>query len=373
MHILQIANFITETSGGMKQCLSALQKRYLQLGHEVTLIMPCNKNSQGIENGVNVIRLHGVPLVGSGGYRVILRRSPLAALIQELQPDVVEVSDKTTLSWIPQYLRSLHIPCVVISHERTDLAMKRNTPGWLPSAPFLKSWQTSLSFGAPVIVCASQFAAKEFDGRGMDVRFVPLGVDTKTFCPQQRQGNSAHIKLVYCGRFAPEKEPFLAVEALRELVIRGIEAKLTMVGSGPLEAELRNCAVGLPIEFVGQISSRSEVAALLSQADVGISMGGVETFGLSILETLACGTPVVVSKEGAASEFVNSGIGRVVNQNAVDIANAVVEIVSNESLTEVRENCADLASRYTWDKTAGMMLDIYSDLLENVGISQVAS
>ena len=93
MHILQIANFITETSGGMKQCLSALQKRYLQLGHKVTLIIPCNKNSQSLENGVNVIRLHGVPLVGSGGYRVILRRSPLAALIQELQPDVVEVSD----------------------------------------------------------------------------------------------------------------------------------------------------------------------------------------------------------------------------------------------------------------------------------------
>jgi alpha-1,6-mannosyltransferase len=230
-----------------------------------------------------------------------------------------------------------------------------------------------LSYGAPVIVCASQFAAKEFDGRGMDVRFVPLGVDTKTFCPQPRQGNSPYIELVYCGRFAPEKEPFLAVEALRELVARGIGAKLTMVGSGPLETELRNCAVGLPVEFVGQISSRSEVAALLSQADVGISMGGVETFGLSILETLACGTPVVVSKEGAASEFVNSGIGRVVNQNAVEIANAVVEIVSNESLNEVRKNCVDLASRYTWDKTAGMMLDIYSDLSENVGISQVAS
>ena len=47
--------------------------------------------------------------------------------------------------------------------------------------------------------------------------------------------------------------------------------------------------------------------------------------------------------------------------------------MGNEPLNVVRENCVTLASRYTWDKTAGMMLDIYSDLLENVGFSQVAS
>jgi alpha-1,6-mannosyltransferase len=211
-------------------------------------------------------------------------------------------------------------------------------------------------------VCASQFAAKEFDGRGMDVRFVPLGVDTKTFCPQQRQGNSAHIELVYCGRFAPEKEPFLAVEALRELVARGIAARLTMVGSGPLEAELRNCAVGLPVKFVGQISSRSEVAALLSHADVGISMGRVETFGLSILETLACGTPVVVANSGAGMEIVDSGCGEVAKPTGSAMAAAIEKVLSQHTPT-IRRHCVSRASHYSWSASAASMVWLYESLL----------
>lgn len=373
MHILQVANFITSISGGLKRCLSELRSRYLENGHEVTLVIPANKNFTSRENGVNVIHYRGLPLVGSGGYRVILRRNPLMELINEILPDIVEVSDKTTLAWLPNYLRSKGIPSVVISHERTDLAMKRNFPSWVPAKSLSNSWNASLVRGASVVVCASQFAASEFEGSNVDIRFIPLGVDTITFSPIRREQNCSSIKMVYCGRFSPEKNPSVVIEALRILHTRGVAASLTMIGSGPLVKDLQELAHDLPISFLGHLSSRTEIAHLLASSDVGVYMGGVETFGLAVLETLSCGTPVVVSQDGAGKELLTSNVGVAVGDEPAAVANAVFAITQNDSFADIGVECRAHAVQFTWDKTAAAMLNIFKELTEDPLIERRAS
>ena len=373
MHIVQIANFVTSTSGGLKRCLSELRSRYLENGHEVTLVIPSNKNFTSRENGVNIIHYRGLPLVGSGGYRVILRRNPLMELINEIHPDIVEVSDKTTLAWLPNYLRSMGIPSVVISHERTDLAMKRNLPSWMPAQSLSNSWNASLARGASVVVCASQFAASEFEGSNVDIRLIPLGVDTDTFSPILRESNHPPIKMVYCGRFSPEKNPTVVIEALRILHTRGVSALLTMIGSGPLEKDLQELGQGLPISFLGYRSSRTEIAQLLARADVGVYMGGVETFGLAVLETLACGTPVVVSQDGAGKELLTSNVGVAVDDDPAAVADAVLDLAQNDSFADISVECREHAVQFTWDKTAAAMLNIFEELTRDALIERRAS
>src|SRR5581483_8309919 len=107
------------------------------------------------------------------------------------------------------------------------------------------------------------------------------------------------LLLVHCGRLSPEKRPDRALAALAEVRARGHAAVLVMVGSGPRRPELRAQAerAGLPVRFEDHVADRGHIARLLATADLTIAAGPIETFGLAALESLASGTPVVVSAE----------------------------------------------------------------------------
>ncbi len=74
-----------------------------------------------------------------------------------------------------------------------------------------------------------------------------------------------------------------------------MRAVLVVAGDGPLRRPLQASAARLPVRFLGHVASRESLAKLLATADVVIAPSPAETFGLSALEALASGTPVVVS------------------------------------------------------------------------------
>jgi glycosyltransferase involved in cell wall biosynthesis len=143
---------------------------------------------------------------------------------------------------------------------------------------------------------------------------VPLGVDLSSFHPG-RFDESLRSELapgdqrlvVHCSRLSPEKRPERAVGAVAELRRRGVRAVLVVAGDGPLRRPLQARAARLPVTFLGHVTDRGSLARLLATADVVIAPGPAETFGLSALEALASGTPVVVSKQSALPEVVGPG------------------------------------------------------------------
>ena len=116
------------------------------------------------------------------------------------------------------------------------------------------------------------------------------------------------LLLVHCGRLSTEKRPRRSLNALAELRAAGVPAVLAVAGGGPMRATLQAEAAerGLPVRFLGHVSNRGELAALLATADVALAPGPVETFGLAALEALASGTPVVVSAESALPEVIGT-------------------------------------------------------------------
>ena len=144
MKIVQIANFVHETSGGMRTALNALQAQYVALGHEVVLVRPGIESLADESGEITNHMIRGPILPMTGGYRVIVGRRELKQLLRCLQPDVVELSDKSTLFWVPQWCKRSGIACVVFSHERTDLVI--NSLGWkrLPLIPVVRHFRKSL-------------------------------------------------------------------------------------------------------------------------------------------------------------------------------------------------------------------------------------
>jgi len=106
---------------------------------------------------------------------------------------------------------------------------------------------------------------------------------------------------VYVGRLSPEKGVDLLVDAWRELG----GAPLTVLGSGPAEAALRERARDVPgVHFTGAVPHDAVLAAIRAAAFVVVPSRWLEISPYGALEALACGRPVVAWRDGALAELV---------------------------------------------------------------------
>jgi alpha-1,6-mannosyltransferase len=231
----------------------------------------------------------------------------------------------------------------------------------------VNAWTRRLAARVDAIVCASDFSAAEFERLTPSwIQRVPLGVDLETFCPGAADESTtsdlgwsggAHHRAVFVGRLSPEKHAHDAIAAVARLVRSGRLTELVVVGDGPQRDELHRLGDGLPIRFVGHIADRATVAGILRRADVAILPSPIETFGLSCLEAMACGTPVATVNGGAVSELVTPGSGVVARPGG--LADAVAALFEGDRLLQ-RLEARRRAEEFPWQRTVDAMLDIHA-------------
>jgi alpha-1,6-mannosyltransferase len=299
-----------------------------------------------------VLTLPGTPAPFTGGYRVLLGRRRLARLLDSLEPDRIEVSDRFTLRWTGRWATDRGIPSVMVSHESLSglLTVAGFSPRLARSLADRLNARTALAFDH--VVCTTSWAAAEFRRIGVaNVVEAPLGVDLSLFSPERFDPELRHRfarpeqpLLVHCGRLSPEKRPDRSVDALIDLRAQGVDAVLVVAGDGPWRKRLVRRAAGLPVHFVEFVTDRNAVASLLAMADVVLAPGPIETFGLAALEALASGTPVVVDAASALPEVVGEA-GVTVSGDAY--APGVLELLAQPEPLR-RAAARARAERYGW-------------------------
>jgi len=371
MRIVRLANFITPCSGGLRTALRELGAGYAAAGHEPVLVMPGASDHDEQTPQGRVITLRGPVLPLSGGYRLLLSKRRVRAILESLRPDRLEVSDRTTLRWTGPWARRHHVPAVMVSHESVagllslPLRSKWPQPPGVPDAGAMARMiqgmarvladtlnaRTAQAYAQ--VVCTTRWAAAEFERLDVrNLRHVPLGVDLELFSPQrrcpalrQRYAAPGEVLIVHCGRLSVEKKPYRSIDALARLRAAGVPAVLVVAGDGPLRPRLERQAAGaLPVVFTGFIPGRTAVAALLATADVVLAPGPVETFGLAALEALACGTPVVVSGSGALPEVIGDAGVAVTGE---DFAGGVLSVLRRPA-AQRRAAARAHAERFGW-------------------------
>ena len=370
MRILQLANFYHATSGGLRTAIDAFAAGYVDAGHDVFLVVPGRRRGVAVVDGKTVICLRSPKVPQSGGYRTVIDQRSVTALIERLRPDVIELSDRTTLARIVVH-QERRPPVVLFSHERLDLAISRKAPSGLDPTRLVDAWTRRLLRRVDATVCASEFAAEELDRLGpAPSRRVPLGVDLERFRPVragERSGPTeptwsagSHHRAVYVGRLSPEKHAGDAVAAVDRLVRTGRLVELLVVGDGPERADLETRAAGLPVRFVGHIGDRAEVASILRQADVAIVPSPRETFGLAALEAMASGTPVATVTGGAVGELVTAGAGAV-GAGLEGLASAIASLFEGDRHQQ-RIAARRRAEEFSWDRSVAAMLDLHREV-----------
>jgi len=374
MRIVRLANFVAPQSGGLRTSLRELGAGYLAAGHEPVLIIPGATDSDEQTEQGRVITLHGPRVQFLGGYRVLTRKRKVAALLTELKPNVLEVSDRATLRWTGRWALAHGVPAAMVSHESLTalLAMMPVGPprAWRGVADALNR-RTARAYQR--IICTTDWAAVEFEQIGVgNVVRAPLGVDLDTFSPARRSeplracyAAPGETLLVHCGRLSAEKKPLRSLTTLATLRAGGLPARLVVAGDGPLREALERTAArdGLPITFAGFLRGRDDLAALLASADVAIAPGPAETFGLAALEALACGTPVVVSAESALPEVVGDAGASVAGE---DLAAGVADVLSRPE-ADRRAAARARAERYGWPAAVRAFLAVHEDLAQAGG------
>jgi alpha-1,6-mannosyltransferase len=364
MRIVQIANFYTPTSGGLRTCVEELGRGYVAGGHERILVVPGEHD--GDEQTPSGRRVWVSSPRLAGDYRVLTARTRVLRALDEIRPDVLEISDKLSIPWLARWARRERVPAVLFSHERIDVILRPRVPSWMPLQVVANIANRRLVRLVHSVIVASEFSAEEFLRIGADnVRQVALGVDLQVFrpLPGPSASGAGRVHLVMVGRLSAEKSPEMAIECLRVLRAGGLDADLTVVGDGPLRTVMQRRAEGLPVHFTGHIDERDAVARLIAAADIALSPSAAETFGLATLEALACGTPVVVPAAGAARELVTPGVsGAVCDGTGEGLARGVLELLAVPA-SQRRDAARGAAERYPWSATVASLLDCYESVL----------
>ncbi|MEV7233017.1 glycosyltransferase [Streptomyces sp. NPDC051020] len=362
--IVRLANFVTPSSGGLRTALDELGRGYLAAGHKPVLVVPGDTAGDVYTEQGRVITLPGPVLPGSGGYRVLAGRRRLRHLLGTLRPDRLEVSDRTTLRWTGEWARRARVPAVMVSHETADGVLRTWGVPAIAAGRAADRLNILSAHAYTRIVCTTEWAEREFIRIGAhNVVRAPLGVDLRRCRPGRRstvlRARHAHgrsVLLLLCSRLSVEKRPGRALDALAVLNGLGVPATLLVAGDGPLRAglESRVRAERLPVEFLGHVRDRERMADLQAAADICLAPGPAETFGLSALEALACGTPVVASASSALPEVIG-GAGAAAADTGGAFAAAVRQLLArpeNQRRTAARQR----AELFGWDRSVAAFL-----------------
>ena len=201
-------------------------------------------------------------------------------------------------------------------------------------------------------------------GRAAQYRVVPNGVDLDRFSATPRPTPG---RVIMVGRLADPKQPDLAVRAVHAVRRRRPEAHLLLVGDGPRQGEVEQLVAELGAEdTVELLGRRDDVAELLAGSACLLLASRYEGCPLSVLEAMAAGLPVIVTRMGGIDEVVDHGrTGLVVDPDAGAIADALDTLMCDPELgvrmgAEARHTARRRFSRYRmaietialWDATA---------------------
>jgi glycogen(starch) synthase len=252
-------------------------------------------------------------------------------------------------------------PLVVTNHG----LYSQSAPSWFNEF-YLETLGRFTFNAADRVLCYTETDKQRLRDFGVStpVSLVHNGVDCKQFAPVENEAEPPEV--LYVGRLVETKGVQKLIDAFDQV---DDQARLRIVGEGPLRVELEQQVHKLGIEdqvtFAGRVSN-DELPAIYAQSSVFALPSSREGLPRTLLEALACGTPVVTS-DLPQLESVIDGVGFTVPQEDSNaIAEAVERILSNPELQErLGEAGRERVSEdYSWKETVRETIQVYNGLIE---------
>ncbi|MFA6486026.1 MAG: glycosyltransferase family 4 protein [Candidatus Magasanikbacteria bacterium] len=169
-------------------------------------------------------------------------------------------------------------------------------------------------------------------------------VDGRSVAPLRVADNRGKqkIKMVFVGRLAAPKDPFILMEALAKSAIKD-DVELSIIGSGPQDSRVAKQMNSLGLTQVKLLGSlpRHQVFDILKQSDVFVLTTNWEGFPYAVLEAMSCGLPVIASDVGGIKEMITPDTGILVKKGDANQLKMALEKLVLDS--EMRRRMGDAA------------------------------
>ncbi len=360
MHLLDATLFYAPHSGGVKRYLGEKRRRCAARGVRHTLLVPGPRDDA--RDGV--VRLASPAIPFGAGYRLPLRLGAWQRAIEAAAPDAIEVGDPYSPAWAAlRAAARLGVPAVAFAHSDLPRLLASRGGAWAGRAADAYLRRLYARFDA--VWAPSRAIARRLEQAGVTgVAVQPLGVDPEIFHPCRRDPalraelglpESTRL-LIFAGRLAAEKRIPLLRVAVQRL---GAPYHLLLVGGDALR-RLDARTTLLPYQ-----QDSAALARLLASADVLVHAGEHETFGIVILEAMACARPVVGVAAGAIPELVDARVGALARPgDAAAIAAAIDDVYARDPDALGAAARARVERDYAWARTLDRQLDAYARLLQ---------
>ncbi len=301
--------------------------------------------------------LHHIPFSNIQIFRVLIHTLFALKTIIQIKPDIIHGQQITPNGFI-----------AVIG----GLFLRKKTVVWVrggelysSSLLYLKSIaQFTISKATTVLAMSHHMKAyMEYLWPRKSFLILGNGVDLSKYF--HTTSATSIIGLIYVGRLIKSKRVSDAIKALSRVINDSPPIRLIIIGSGPLENELKNLCIQLKIEnnvnFLGQINP-SKIHRYLSNADIFIFPTESEGFPNAVLEAMASGLPILASQITVIPELVRNKVNGLLhpprNINLLS-ENLKMLLFNNELRHSMGEKSRELASQYSWDNIVESLFKIY--------------
>ncbi|MBD5632815.1 MAG: glycosyltransferase family 4 protein [Clostridia bacterium] len=332
MKILHIINSLE--IGGAQRLLSDLIPIQIQQGLEVDVLVGDDKESKFSEiisnSECNILKINRKKYKSFSGIRTIRQ------LIRDY--DIVHVHLFPSLYLVA--LASLGLKTKLIYTEHSTSNRRRDKAYLRPIEQFIyKQYDKIISISQQTQTALQKWL------QSYDNRFVVInnGVDVRKF--EYVKSPVKNKSLIMISRFVPAKDQATAIKALQYL---DSDITLTLVGDGENLDHCKNLAQTIGVyDRINFLGSRSDVPELISSSYIGIQSSNWEGFGLTAVEIMAAGKPVIASDVDGLKQVVE-GAGIIFqNGNANQLAEKIKLLINNKDLyNAVSSKCNNRASQF---------------------------
>jgi alpha-1,6-mannosyltransferase len=379
MKVLDINNLYSPSGGGIRTYHHERIKWCSSNGIKNLLLYPAPENKTIQVNGGTVQGIRS-PDLSSSGYCFFSRGKPLREIIARFNPDIIELGSGIVVpGMVRRAVRTMPVFAYFHSNWPETLPMSvLGITGRLPRNLF-KKLTTPLMYKAyrdlNAVMAGSNYSIDCLKQAGITrIKKIPLGTNPGIFHPKRRSGTlrkalgvpSKGKMVLYMGRLAPEKGIQVLLKACPRL-FREKNLTVVIAGSGHWNKKVQKAAHTDPdrLKLISRVETKHQTAELMASADVFVSAGPLETFSLTTLEALACGTPVAACTQAAASELVTQAGGSS-TYSPWNSGEALAEaILSAASATrENKDGFRNFAEQYTWNACFKKVFKLYNSELK---------
>ncbi len=225
------------------------------------------------------------------------------------------------------------------------------------------------------------------------VVIIPPGVDVRHFYPipvdEARQfiGLTPDARMIlFVGRIEPLKGLDTLIKAVACLRVKDLAepVHLAVIGGDPeaapeemsvemarIQKMCDDLTVGKMVAFLGK-RSQDTLPYYYSAAEVVVMPSHYESFGMVALEAMACGTPVIASQVGGLAFLVQDGVTgyHVPDEDDEALCGKLTALLGDASLRRtLGQNAAEYAQKYSWEKIAPRIVDVYNDVIKTTSRS----